>query len=96
MVLVDAYERQIYIPAHVASRQFFDAVHSVLQPGGVVSVNSGGKTFDDPVVRALASTMAHVFGESIAFRVTLPIEELDGFRRALGDATSGGAGIEEE
>ena len=69
VVLVDTYKNQIYIPAHVASEQFFRSVHAVLRDGGVVSVNSGGARYDDPVVRALGTTMAKVFGEAWAFRV---------------------------
>jgi spermidine synthase len=68
-VLVDAYERQIYIPAHVASRQFFAAVAECLLPGGIVAVNAGGRTFDDPVVRALSGTIAAVYGAAHAFRI---------------------------
>ncbi len=69
VVLVDAYARQIYIPAHVASREFFTAVRGRLVPGGVVSVNAGGLGFDDPVLSALGRTMASVFGTAHAFRV---------------------------
>jgi len=68
-VLVDAYERQMYVPAHVASAQFFEAVRRALVEGGVVAVNSGGRTFEDPVVGALARTMAAVFGGAEVFRV---------------------------
>jgi spermidine synthase len=69
LILVDAYERQVYVPAHLASVEFFTILHERLEPGGVVSVNAGGRTFDDPVVEALAATMARVFGEAWAFRV---------------------------
>lgn len=69
LILVDAYERQVYIPAHVASRQFFTAVQRRLAPGGAVSINVGGVVFDDPVVQVVGRTMAAVFGEAWAFRV---------------------------
>ena len=69
VVVVDAYERQIYIPAHVASREFFEAIQRCLRPGGVVSVNAGGRGFDDPVVHAIGNTVAAVFGEAHVFRV---------------------------
>ncbi len=69
VVLVDAYEHQIYVPAHVSSRQFFAAVRRCLAPGGVVAINAGGVSFEDGVVRALGHTMAEVFGEAWAFRV---------------------------
>ncbi|MBI5853515.1 MAG: fused MFS/spermidine synthase [Planctomycetes bacterium] len=69
LILVDCYERQVYVPAHVASREFFAAVGERLQVGGIVAVNCGGVRFDDPVVTAIAGTMAAVFGEASAFRV---------------------------
>ena len=69
VVLVDAYAHQIYIPAHIASTEFFRGVQRVLEEGGVVSVNSGGIRFSDPVVQTLGATMAGVFGEAWAFRV---------------------------
>jgi spermidine synthase len=69
VILVDAYERQVYIPAHVASVEFFTAVKARLAEAGVVSVNVGGLDFDDPVVRGLGSTMAEVFGNSHGFHI---------------------------
>ncbi|MEZ5965399.1 MAG: fused MFS/spermidine synthase [Planctomycetota bacterium] len=69
VVLVDTYVRQIYVPAHVASVEFFTAAERCLRPGGVVSVNSGGWSFEDPVVQALGATMKRVFGAAYAFAV---------------------------
>ena len=69
VVLVDAYARQIYVPAHVVSREFFAAASGLLQPGGVVAVNLGGCSFSDRVVRCVAATIADVFGSCAAFRV---------------------------
>lgn len=69
IVLVDAYERQIYLPSHLASREFFRSVKRILVPGGIVSVNVGGQDFDDAVVASVGSTMASVFGAAKAFRV---------------------------
>lgn len=71
LVLVDCYARQIYVPAHVSSREFFTAVRRLLKPGGIVSVNSGGRRHDDPVVEALSGTMAAVFGVCHRFQVPL-------------------------
>lgn len=69
VVLVDTYERQIYIPAYIASQQFFAGVERILRDGGVVSVNSGGTSFEDAALVSLACTMAAVFGQASAFRV---------------------------
>jgi predicted membrane-bound spermidine synthase len=69
LVLVDAYERQVYIPAHLASVEFFREVHRILGDGGIVALNCGGVRSDDPVLTAVAGTMARVFGQSFSFRV---------------------------
>ncbi len=69
VILVDAYERQIYVPAHLASVEFYRAVSDRLEDGGVVSVNVGGLSSDDPVVRTIGATMAAVFGEARALAV---------------------------
>ncbi|MCA8943993.1 MAG: fused MFS/spermidine synthase, partial [Planctomycetes bacterium] len=69
LVIVDAYERQIYIPTQVSSREFFEVVRARLKPGGVVALNVGGRTFGDAVVNVVGSTVAEVFGEAAIFRV---------------------------
>ena len=71
LVLVDAYERQVYVPAHVASVEFFRSVARILRPdGGTVAVNVGGVRFDNPVVMTVANTLAQAFGVSAwVFRV---------------------------
>lgn len=66
---VDAYSHQVYVPAHLASREFFAAARRRLLPGGVVACNVGGLRPDDPVLAAIARTMAAVFGEARALHV---------------------------
>ena len=69
VIHVDAYSHQVYIPAHLASREFFTAVARHLEPGGVVACNVGAVSPEDPVLVAVAETMARVFGETSALRV---------------------------
>ncbi len=38
VIHVDAYANQIYVPAHLASREFFEQVHARLAPGGVIAL----------------------------------------------------------
>ena len=66
---VDAYSHQVYIPPHLASGEFFTAVHERLEPRGVVACNVGGLGFDDPVLVAMARTMRERFSDVAAFRV---------------------------
>lgn len=69
VVHVDAYAHQVYIPAHLASREFFAAVEQRLLPSGIVACNVGGLRADDPVLQAIGGTMAEVFGEAVALQV---------------------------
>ncbi|HLQ37542.1 MAG TPA: fused MFS/spermidine synthase, partial [Planctomycetota bacterium] len=67
VIHVDAYAHQIYVPAHLASREFFAAARERLLPGGVLTCNVGGLHFGDPVLQSLGGTLAAVFGEAWAF-----------------------------
>jgi len=63
VIHVDAYAHQVYVPAHLASREFFEAARARLSDGGVLACNVGALRLDDAVLRAIAGTMAAVFGE---------------------------------
>ncbi len=69
VIHVDAYSHQVNIPAHLASREFFVAARQRLWPGGAIACNVGGIDANDPVVVAIAGTMAAVFGDAVAFHV---------------------------
>ncbi|MBX3464120.1 MAG: fused MFS/spermidine synthase [Planctomycetes bacterium] len=69
VVHVDAYAHQVYVPAHLASREFFAQVRQRLRPGGVCACNVGALRAEDPVLRAIATTMAAEFGHALAFQV---------------------------
>ncbi|MEO6597763.1 MAG: fused MFS/spermidine synthase [Planctomycetota bacterium] len=69
VIHVDAYAHQVYVPAHLASREFFEAARQRLEPNGIIACNVGGLYADDPVLRAIGSTMGAVFGHALAFQV---------------------------
>lgn len=69
VVHVDAYSHQVYVPAHLASVEFFRAVAARLEPKGVLACNVGGLGVSDPVVRAIGCTMATVFADVVALRI---------------------------
>lgn len=66
VVHVDAYAHQVYIPAHLASVEFFRAVHERLEAGGVVACNVGALRRDDPVLARIAASCRQVFGNASA------------------------------
>lgn len=69
VIHVDAYAHQVYVPAHLASREFFAAAKARLAPGGVIACNIGALHGDDPVLRAIGGTVAEVFGHALAMPV---------------------------
>lgn len=69
VIHVDAYAHQVYVPAHLASREFFLAAKARLRDGGVIACNVGALHADDPVLRAIGGTLASVFGHALAMQV---------------------------
>lgn len=69
VIHVDAYAHQVYVPAHLASREFFEAAHARLEEGGVLACNVGALQLDDAVLQAVAATVDSVFGNARAFLI---------------------------
>lgn len=69
VIHVDAYAHQVYVPAHLASREFFAAARQRLLPGGVIACNVGAIDLDDPVLHAIGATLHAEFGNAMALLV---------------------------
>jgi len=69
-ILMDAYARQVSIPASLATREFFALARSRLREGGVCFVNLGALRAGGELVRTLADTMHAGFGDPV-FRAPL-------------------------
>lgn len=69
LICIDTYRHQIYLPAHLASVEFFRAVEKRLRPGGIVALNVGDHAPDGPVLSAVAGTLAAVFPTVESFRI---------------------------
>ncbi|MBL8859526.1 MAG: fused MFS/spermidine synthase [Planctomycetes bacterium] len=65
LLILDAYANQTEIPAHLSSVEFFRECRSALRESGWLAINVGGFGFDDPVVTAVASTLARAFEERV-------------------------------
>ncbi len=63
LILVDAYARTNYVPFQLATVEFFRRLAAHLTDGGWVGVNVLGHGFRGPVAKAIARTVAHVYGE---------------------------------
>jgi spermidine synthase len=62
VIVADVYATQVYVPPHLASREFFEEAGRALRPGGVLGINLGGFTPASAVVRAVTNTLAAAFG----------------------------------
>ena len=60
-LVVDAYSNQIYIPPHLATREFFALAKSRLAADGVFAMNVSAPSGDSPLLKALGNTAAAVF-----------------------------------
>lgn len=60
IIAVDAY-RPPYIPFHLTTQEFFQAVHDHLNEDGVVAINAGRSSTDYSLVEVLGSTMGSIF-----------------------------------
>ena len=63
VIVVDAY-RQPYIPFYLATREFFQAAHEHLEPGGVLALNVAVVPGDDGLSRAIGSTVLSAFPQA--------------------------------
>ena len=64
-IVLDAYQNQMEIPPQLASVEFFSEAAQVLASGGWMVVNVGAFGLDDPVLEALARTMAAGFRQRV-------------------------------
>ncbi len=67
-ILVDAF-RQLYIPPHLSSREFFTEVQGHLKPGGIAIVNLNAIDTDSIVYRKMAATIRDVFPNVLAVAI---------------------------
>lgn len=61
VIIVDAYSTQMYIPSHMASREFFELVRDRLTAGGLTAMNVNATSADSELLRAIVNTAASVF-----------------------------------
>ncbi|MEX1023853.1 MAG: fused MFS/spermidine synthase [Planctomycetota bacterium] len=66
LIYLDCYANQIEIPTHLATLEFFRELEARLAPGGWVAANVGGFSLDDPIVTAIAATLATAFDDDVA------------------------------
>lgn len=64
-VVLDCYANAVEIPPHLSTVEFFSELLPVLREGGWISLNAAGFALDDPVVAALARSLAEALDERV-------------------------------
>jgi hypothetical protein len=65
LLVNDAFANDLYIPFHLATREFFELCRRRLTPEGVLAMNVHAVGADAPNLRAVANTLATVFGRAV-------------------------------
>ncbi len=61
IIITDTYSNQIYIPFHLTTLEYFSAIRSRLEPGGIVAMNVNALAEDSPLLQSLGRTAGEVF-----------------------------------
>jgi len=64
-IIVDCYAQQSFLPPHVASVEFFEAVRARLEDDGEVAFNAFGYGASDPVVEQIVQVLVHCFPDGV-------------------------------
>jgi spermidine synthase len=68
VIIIDAF-RQLYIPPHISSKEFFELVRQRLAPGGLAVLNLNVTDQSSLVYRKVAATVREVFPQVLATQV---------------------------
>ncbi|MGH9857737.1 MAG: fused MFS/spermidine synthase, partial [Acidobacteriota bacterium] len=63
LIIIDVYERELSVPFHLTTVEFFEQLRPRLAPGGIVAININATDEQTLWVRSLARTAAAIFPE---------------------------------
>lgn len=69
LVILDAYARQVAVPPHLGTVEFFELVKKRLTPRGIFAMNVSTHDLGSPLFRALSRTVMEVFPSTAAVSV---------------------------
>ena len=69
LIVLDAFARQLAIPAHLFTREFLELARSHLAPMGLCAVNVSTQDLESPLMRALLATLQEQFASIEAISV---------------------------
>lgn len=61
LILVDTYARELTIPFHLATQEFFETLKPRLAEGGLIALNSNANSLETPWIQSLTRTLHSVF-----------------------------------
>ncbi len=70
IIISDTYSNQIYIPFHLATREYFLALERRLSAGGIVAMNVNALDMDSALLQSVGRTLAEVFDYVYAAHVS--------------------------
>lgn len=69
VIVIDAYTNQVYVPFHLATREFFAEVKGRLADGGLLAMNVSAARDDAPLLQGICATLQAVFPRVYRLRV---------------------------
>jgi spermidine synthase len=70
IVIIDAYSRQLYIPFHLTTAEFFGQVKRTLTDQGIVAMNVAAFDNSSELIRSIANTLHRVFAH--VYQIGIP------------------------
>lgn len=61
LIIIDAYQNELYIPWTLTTGEFWRATKQRLAPGGAIAINVNAPSASSPLLRAIENTVAGVF-----------------------------------
>jgi spermidine synthase len=69
VLVVDAFTNELYVPFHLATREFFELCRRRMEPGAILAMNVYARGEEAPNLRAIENTLATVFGRCLRLRL---------------------------
>lgn len=61
IIIIDAYSKELYIPFHLATQEFFELAKSKIADGGIIAMNVNAISDKSPILTSITKTLAASF-----------------------------------
>jgi spermidine synthase len=61
LIILDAYQRELYIPWNLTTQEFWKAIQEKLKPDGILALNASVTSRESEVLESIINTIASVF-----------------------------------